>query len=104
MAKGGLRQQDTALTKTKKNLLEAADDIGRHMQYYSPGFLKNARQVIPSNCDNVLSIIVSLLVSTHSTLTDSEKLDHLINIPCGKLSSQAELSSFNFSWIIQIYL
>lgn len=46
MAKGNLRQQDTALTKSKKSLLEAADEIGRLIQYTSPGFMSNTRQVI----------------------------------------------------------
>jgi hypothetical protein len=46
MSKGSLRQQDTALTKSKKALLEAADAIGRLIQYNSPGFMKNARQVL----------------------------------------------------------
>jgi len=45
MSKGSLRQQDTALTKSKKHLLDAADAIGRLIQYDSPGFMKNARQV-----------------------------------------------------------
>lgn len=45
MSKGSLRQQDTALTKSKKALLDAADAIGRLIQYNSPGFMKNARQV-----------------------------------------------------------
>jgi hypothetical protein len=46
MPKGGqLRQQDSALTRTKKMLLEAADEIGRLIQYNCPGFLRNIRQV-----------------------------------------------------------
>lgn len=46
MSKGGqLRQQDSALTRTKKLLLEAADEIGRLIQYNCPGFLQNKRQV-----------------------------------------------------------
>ncbi|KAH9538801.1 hypothetical protein CY35_15G025500 [Sphagnum magellanicum] len=45
MPKGGqLRQQDSALTRTKKMLLEAADEIGRLIQYNCPGFLRNIRQ------------------------------------------------------------
>ncbi|KAG0562763.1 hypothetical protein KC19_9G169700 [Ceratodon purpureus] len=44
MSKGSLRQQDTALTKSKKALLDAADAIGRLIQYNSPGFMQNARQ------------------------------------------------------------
>lgn len=46
MSKGNLRQQDTALTKSKKHLLDAANAIGRLIQYESPGFMKNARQVL----------------------------------------------------------
>ena len=46
MSKGSLRQQDTALTKSKKAVLDAADAIGRLIQYNSPGFMKNARQVL----------------------------------------------------------
>lgn len=46
MSKGSLRQQDTALTKSKKQLLNAADAIGRLIQYDSPGFMRNARQVL----------------------------------------------------------
>lgn len=43
-SKGSLRLQDTALTKSKKLLLDAAAAIGRLIQYDAPGFLKNVRQ------------------------------------------------------------
>ncbi|XP_068656156.1 suppressor of RPS4-RLD 1 isoform X2 [Aristolochia californica] len=42
--KGKLRKQDLAVTKHKSILLEAADDIGKKIQYGSPGFLPNKRQ------------------------------------------------------------
>ncbi|KAG9440274.1 hypothetical protein H6P81_020439 [Aristolochia fimbriata] len=42
--KGRLRKQDLAVTKHKIILLEAADVIGKKIQYDSPGFLPNKRQ------------------------------------------------------------
>lgn len=61
MSKGNLRQQDTALTKSKKHLLDAANAIGRLIQYESPGFMKNARQVLVlSHCAFGILMLVAL--------------------------------------------
>lgn len=46
LKKGKLRKQDFAVTKQKTVLLQAADSIGRRIQYDCPGFLPNRRQVI----------------------------------------------------------
>ncbi|KAF3438823.1 hypothetical protein FNV43_RR17098 [Rhamnella rubrinervis] len=44
LKKGKLRKQDFAVTKQKTLLLQAADSIGRKIQYDCPGFLPNRRQ------------------------------------------------------------
>ncbi|KAH9300863.1 hypothetical protein KI387_012446, partial [Taxus chinensis] len=44
LKKGRLNQQDFVLTKPKKMLLEAADRIGKKIQYSCTGFLQNKRQ------------------------------------------------------------
>uniref|UniRef100_A0A0D6R5N2 Suppressor of RPS4-RLD 1 n=1 Tax=Araucaria cunninghamii TaxID=56994 RepID=A0A0D6R5N2_ARACU len=44
LKKGRLKQQDFVMTKSKKILLEAADRIGKKIQYSCPGFLQNKRQ------------------------------------------------------------
>lgn len=46
LKKGKLRKQVFTVTKQKTALLEAADCIGRKIQYDCPGFLPNRRQVI----------------------------------------------------------
>lgn len=46
LKKGKLRKQDRAVTKHKTTLLQAADSIGKKIQYDCPGFLPNRRQVI----------------------------------------------------------
>lgn len=46
LKKGKVRKQDFAITKQKNVLLQAADSIGRRIQYDCPGFLPNRRQVI----------------------------------------------------------
>jgi hypothetical protein len=49
LKKGKLRKQDYATTKQKTALLQAADSIGKKIQYDCPGFLPNKRQVIYIN-------------------------------------------------------
>ncbi|EXB28734.1 Tetratricopeptide repeat protein 13 [Morus notabilis] len=44
LKKGKLRKQDRAVTKHKTTLLQAADSIGKKIQYDCPGFLPNRRQ------------------------------------------------------------
>ncbi|KAK9286712.1 hypothetical protein L1049_015115 [Liquidambar formosana] len=44
LKKGKLRKQDIAITKQKTALLQAADSIGKKIQYNCPGFLPNKRQ------------------------------------------------------------
>lgn len=44
LKKGKLRKQDFAVTKQKTVLLQAADSIGKKIQYNCPGFLPNRRQ------------------------------------------------------------
>ncbi|XP_061340851.1 suppressor of RPS4-RLD 1 isoform X2 [Gastrolobium bilobum] len=44
LRKGKLRKQELALTKQKASLIQAADSIGKKIQYDCPGFLPNRRQ------------------------------------------------------------
>ncbi|KAL6993814.1 Suppressor of RPS4-RLD 1 [Sarracenia purpurea var. burkii] len=44
LRKGRLRKQDFALSKQKAALIQAADSIGKKIQYNCPGFLPNRRQ------------------------------------------------------------
>ncbi|KAK2967664.1 hypothetical protein RJ640_030535 [Escallonia rubra] len=44
LKKGKLKKQDLTVTKQKAALLEAADSIGKKIQYTCPGFLPNRRQ------------------------------------------------------------
>uniref|UniRef100_A0A5B6ZGZ4 Putative tetratricopeptide repeat protein 13 isoform X1 n=1 Tax=Davidia involucrata TaxID=16924 RepID=A0A5B6ZGZ4_DAVIN len=44
LKKGKLRKQDFSVTKQKTALLQAADSIGKKIQYTCPGFLPNRRQ------------------------------------------------------------
>ncbi|XP_027193136.1 suppressor of RPS4-RLD 1 isoform X2 [Cicer arietinum] len=44
LRKGKLRKQELALTKQKSALIQAADSIGKKIQYDCPGFLPNRRQ------------------------------------------------------------
>ncbi|KAG8384306.1 hypothetical protein BUALT_Bualt04G0104600 [Buddleja alternifolia] len=44
LRKGKLKKQEFALTKQKAALLQAADSIGKKIQYHCPGFLPNRRQ------------------------------------------------------------
>ncbi|KAM0970830.1 hypothetical protein ACFX13_019106 [Malus domestica] len=44
LKKGKVRKQDFSVTKQKAALLQAADSIGRKIQYDCPGFLPNRRQ------------------------------------------------------------
>ncbi|KAM1174936.1 hypothetical protein ACFX19_027996 [Malus domestica] len=44
LKKGKVRKQEFSVTKQKAALLQAADSIGRKIQYDSPGFLPNRRQ------------------------------------------------------------
>ncbi|XP_071739581.1 suppressor of RPS4-RLD 1 [Rutidosis leptorrhynchoides] len=44
LRKAKLRKQDLNLTKTKTTLQQAADRIGKTIQYHCPGFLPNKRQ------------------------------------------------------------
>ncbi|XP_060193815.1 suppressor of RPS4-RLD 1 [Lycium barbarum] len=44
LKKGKLRKQEFSFTKQKHALLQAADSIGRNIQYHCPGFLHNRRQ------------------------------------------------------------
>ncbi|KAL8160725.1 hypothetical protein V2J09_002262 [Rumex salicifolius] len=44
LRKGKVKKQDITMTKQKSSLLQAADSIGRKIQYDSPGFLANKRQ------------------------------------------------------------
>ncbi|XAR57739.1 hypothetical protein NMG60_11025991 [Bertholletia excelsa] len=44
LKKGKLRKQDFAVTKQKTALIQAADRIGKKIQYNCPGFLPNRRQ------------------------------------------------------------
>lgn len=44
LKKGKLRRQDFTVTKQKNVLLQAADSIGKRIQYHCPGFLPNRRQ------------------------------------------------------------
>ncbi|XP_059623972.1 suppressor of RPS4-RLD 1 isoform X1 [Cornus florida] len=44
LKKGKLRKHDFAITKQKSALLQAADYIGKKIQYNCPGFLPNRRQ------------------------------------------------------------
>ncbi|KAL8476980.1 hypothetical protein ACS0TY_029326 [Phlomoides rotata] len=44
LRKGKLKKQDFSLTKQKTALLQAADSIGKKIQYHCPGFLPNKRQ------------------------------------------------------------
>ncbi|XP_027362066.1 suppressor of RPS4-RLD 1 isoform X2 [Abrus precatorius] len=44
LRKGKLRKQELALTKQKAALIQAADSIGKKIQYDCPGFLPNRRQ------------------------------------------------------------
>lgn len=46
LRKGKLRKQELALTKQKVALIQAADSIGKKIQYDCPGFLPNRRQVM----------------------------------------------------------
>lgn len=46
LRKGKLKKQEFSLTKQKAALLQAADSIGKKIQYKCPGFLPNKRQVI----------------------------------------------------------
>jgi len=45
LRKGKLRKQELVLTKQKGALIQAADFIGKKIQYDCPGFLPNGRQV-----------------------------------------------------------
>ena len=45
LKKDKLKKQDLAITKPKANLLCFTDFIGKKIQYGSPGFLPNRRQV-----------------------------------------------------------
>jgi len=45
LRKGKLRKQEVVLTKQKNALIQAADFIGKKIQYDCPGFLPNRRQV-----------------------------------------------------------
>jgi hypothetical protein len=45
LRKGKLRKQELAITKQKSALIQAADSIGKKIQYDCPGFLPNRRQV-----------------------------------------------------------
>lgn len=45
LRKGKLRKQELVLTKQKTALIQAADSIGKRIQYDCPGFLPNGRQV-----------------------------------------------------------
>ncbi|KAF8410165.1 hypothetical protein HHK36_002687 [Tetracentron sinense] len=44
LKKGGVSKQDFVVTKQKAILLQAADSIGKKIQYNCPGFLPNRRQ------------------------------------------------------------
>ncbi|XP_043715068.1 suppressor of RPS4-RLD 1 isoform X2 [Telopea speciosissima] len=44
LKKGRLRKQDFVVTKQKATLLQAADSLGKKIQYDCPGFLPNRRQ------------------------------------------------------------
>ncbi|XP_010271758.1 PREDICTED: suppressor of RPS4-RLD 1 [Nelumbo nucifera] len=44
LRKGSLKKQDYVITKQKAMLLQAADSIGKKIQYNCPGFLPNRRQ------------------------------------------------------------
>ncbi|GFP99524.1 suppressor of rps4-rld 1 [Phtheirospermum japonicum] len=44
LRKGKLKKLDFSLTKQKAALLQAADSIGKKIQYHCPGFLPNRRQ------------------------------------------------------------
>ncbi|KAG5069941.1 Suppressor of RPS4-RLD 1 [Glycine soja] len=44
LRKGKLRKQELVLTKQKTALIQAADSIGKRIQYDCPGFLPNGRQ------------------------------------------------------------
>ncbi|KAF8377615.1 hypothetical protein HHK36_030997 [Tetracentron sinense] len=44
LKKGKVRKQDFVVTKQKATLLQAADTIGKKIQYNCPGFLPNRRQ------------------------------------------------------------
>ncbi|TKY70628.1 Suppressor of RPS4-RLD 1 [Spatholobus suberectus] len=44
LRKGKLRKQELVLTKQKAALIQAADSIGKEIQYDCPGFLPNRRQ------------------------------------------------------------
>ncbi|RYQ80816.1 hypothetical protein Ahy_Scaffold1g106965 isoform A [Arachis hypogaea] len=44
LRKGKLKKQELALTKQKITLIQAADSIGKKIQYDCPGFLPNRRQ------------------------------------------------------------
>lgn len=44
LKKGKQRKQEFTFTKQKTALLQAADSIGRNIQYHCPGFLHNRRQ------------------------------------------------------------
>ncbi|PIN18389.1 Molecular co-chaperone STI1 [Handroanthus impetiginosus] len=44
LRKGKLKKQEFSLTKQKAALLQAADSIGKKIQYQCPGFLPNRRQ------------------------------------------------------------
>ncbi|ERM96637.1 hypothetical protein AMTR_s00001p00272300 [Amborella trichopoda] len=44
LKRGRLKKQDYTFTRQKEILLEAADSIGKRIQYNSPGFLPNRRQ------------------------------------------------------------
>lgn len=45
LRRGRLRKQELAITKQKATLIQAADSIGKKIQYDCPGFLPNRRQV-----------------------------------------------------------
>ena len=55
LRKGKSRKQEFTLTKQKAALLQAADSIGKKIQYDCPGFLPNRRQV------KLFHILISLL-------------------------------------------
>lgn len=46
LRKNKIKKLDFTLTKQKIALLQAADSIGKKIQYDCPGFLPNRRQVI----------------------------------------------------------
>lgn len=68
LKKGRLRKQDFAATKQKAVLLQAADAIGKRIQYNCSGFLHNRRQVIFFQ-EAVVEVTMLLIISAPALFT-----------------------------------